>query len=222
MILASLLDKLNTLRNNLETKIASECTDVSGQNCTATTRATYTAKLDALEAAITSYFSTNHLADRTNSVNEILMTMYQALITSGMSTPDHTIQIPDASNAPNGYHDISAIFKMEPFSSTFLTTTVDDIWAGCDCNGALPLPGLDNLIDQATAAFAAEQMAKQELVNWLKLTNMHNSSIFLFEDTTVSGSRPTKTEIGTELFVNRKAKDVIDYYDLDIRLPSYV
>lgn len=231
MRLTSLLAKVDSIEAYCIGQATSQCSNVSGVDHSVDTIAAYQQALSELRTAISSYYSNSAArAERGRQLNVLIMTMYQTIVMSYMEADEdspafHSINEP---LAPRGYNDFTELFDMGQAGDDLLAADDSTFFDGC-----ILLPGGDIDVDLYTifaaaescrTAEAADSIAREALAAWLQSTNMKNSSIILFEEVTTSDNRPAsyKQALGEALFIGRKALDVITYYDLDIRVPSYI
>lgn len=223
MRLASLNTKIQDIRNYCDSQ-ADACNDFVVE-----TKLAYTNALNTLQSAVANYYSSTYAAQREQQLNELIMTLYQTKTLSYLEIAgDEGLSVIDESSAPYGYSDFTLLFDMGTFADNFLSAPLSSFWEGCPTvaitDPEAELPTIYNWIGAATNQESVDAEARAALINWAKLTNIANSYIFLFEDVTASDNRPAnaKQAIGEDLFVDRKAAEVIRYFNLNIRIPSYI
>ena len=230
MLLPSLLSKIDDIESYCLGQIAAQCTNVNGEDCTTRTAAAYTEAISALRTEVTSYYSSAHQAGRSKQLNTIIMTVYQTLIMENLEVTSEGVSLAavQLANAPTGFSDFRDLFNMGQAGENLLATPSASFWDGCISsavtNAEEVLLTLYEHIAACAQAEVIDASARDALTHWLQLTNMHNSSIFLFENVTTADNRPVdqKTALGVNIFTTRGAAEIINYYLLDIRIPSYI
>lgn len=231
MRLVSLLAKVDSIEAYCIGQATAQCSDIGGVDHSADTIAAYQQALSALRTAINSYYSNSAVrAERGRQLNVLIMTLYQTIVMGYMEADEDSpaFYSIDEVLAPRGYNDFTELFDMGQAGDDLLAADNSIFFDGC-----ILVPGGDIDAELPTIFAAAESCRNAEAVDsagrdglaaWLQATNMKNSSIILFEEVKTSDNRPDsyKHALGEAIFIGKKALDLINYYDFDIRVPSYI
>lgn len=229
MRLASLLSKIDSIESYCTSQASSQCSNVGGTDYSQDTIAAYRTALDKLRTAVNNYYNADK-AERTRLLNMIINTMYQTKVMGFMVPDDESLSFHelDTHFAPRGYNDFTQLFDMGQAGDDLLNMPESAFFAGC-----VTQPTVDVTSTLVTIYTHIDAVNRQEIVDaedraalvaWLQETNMKNSSIILFEEASVTDNRGShyKQDLGNDIFIERKAAEIINFYDLPIRLPSYI
>jgi len=230
MRLALLLTKLDEIESYCVAQAQAQCTNVNNVDYSVVTITAYSTVITEIRNAVTNYYSSGYGDNRSRQLNMMVMAYYQTTVMESMSIAGEGMDLATMAilNAPRGFTDFQHLFDMGTAGTALLEMPVDVFWEGCNTDGGgnvdVDLLVLHTHLDACTREEATDVTARDALIRWMQLTNMHNSSIFLFEDVSVLDGRPAnqKRAIGIDIFTGKHAAEIIRYYGLDIRIPSYI
>ena len=228
MLLPSLLAKIDEIEAYCLAQIPTSCSNFNGEDCTAGTTAAYNTALSLLRTAVAAYYTTEHNVGRYTQLNTLIMTIYQTLVMENLTISGDGLVTVDELTAPNGYTDFRLLFDMGQAGVDLLAMPVESFWDGCVPSSVSDITThLIMLYTHIASCSNAEQVdatARTALIHWLQLTNMQNSYMFLFEEVVVTDNRPSnqKESLGVSIFTDRHAAEIINYFNLGIRVPSYI
>lgn len=199
--------------------VISATSDLTEPNKTVT-RTFYEDLLTGLRQEINAYYS--DLTEKTNMLRVIIMALQQYGLLSGFVSDGVALRNLTGT-PPVGYTDLTALYDCNGVLHNFVSTPDSTFYQG---SFAVTPPDTDNyilktFIDDVAAAEKIEQTKRQALNAWINSTNIYNAFMLIFEQAHGS-ARASVRDIAASIYIERHAKDVIDFYGLDVYVPTYL
>lgn len=208
--------KLSTMRSTTIDLSNSECDPMYQSN----SEVQYNAQFDELEAAITTYINTP--ANRQQELIDMITFDFINQLRGDLSYEPDIIAVPSSASAPEGYNNYKLLFNLDGLASAILGYNNDHFFQGCIISASGTTANLQNAIATATNAEASESIKRQNLIEYYRGFSSENSFKFLVEYIQVTGNTRTKTQVGTNIYIDKGAKEIIEKLSLSIYIPTYV
>ena len=216
-----ILNKLAVLNQEIADHIDSLPDSDFSSNTKAESKDYYSNLFLPVTQEVNSYFSDYHKSARQLQVLELITSVYNLLLISGReATNGHIISgLDNLSPTLRAMNDYSIFFKMQPFLDYISTLTYSDLYL----DQLMASDAMLALEDKAASTYNEDNAGVTALISAIKNIGFTNTLTLLFEETFLTGSSNlNKAEVAQEIYVNKKLRDVISFYNLDIYVPSSV
>ncbi len=198
------------------------CIDASNADCTpvnkANSIASYEAQFDELESKIAAYKANTMLKE--SQMVDIIISDFTNVIISDV-TYDPPIFKP-SSPYPVGYSDYWDMYKMNGLVDAILGYVDSYFYEGCILGILGTTMKLQAAIMTANMAESADSMLRTQMIDFGRSFSLLNTLIYLTENFNLTGSFKMKTEVSENIYVNKHAREIIDSFNLDVYIPSYI
>lgn len=184
------------------------------------TRFFYEDLLTDLRQEIDAYYG--DVTEKTNMLRVIIMAFQQYGLLAGF-TSDGVVLRGLTGTSPVGYSDLTELYNCNGVLNNLVNMPDSTFYQG---NFAVTPANADNFIlktfvDDVAAAEKIEQAKRQALNAWINNTNIYNAFMLIFEQACGSAGADVR-DIAASIYIERHAKDVIDFYGLDVYIPTYL
>ncbi len=191
----------------------------------------YASFISVLTPAISQYFNSTspELAD---NVRDLIFKLYNDLMMRD-TTYERPIGKPFPTNYPKGYNDLTALFdgagalsaimNISPaaFLNGFPFETITDAEGGSS-TVLLPNPIIAEWTTALSTAHDAEIKGIEAIMVFCERSGFGQDLIGMFEDRGKMTRTKSKEDLAEEIYIGMKVKEVIETFNLDVHVPTYL
>jgi len=192
----------------------------------------YAGFISALTPAIQQYFNTSS-PELENSVKVLIPNLYADLHLRDTSY-ERPIGGPLPNNYPKGYSDLTELFdgagvlteilniSSASFLAGFPVETTTDEASGTSSTVVLTNPIIATWVSKLSTAHAAEIKGIEAISAFCIKSAMCHSLIALFEDRGKQSRTKETPDLAEDIYIGMKVKEVIQAFNLDVHIPTYL
>lgn len=229
-----LLTKISSMRTACY-NACSVCATTQDPQGATRARTAYNNSFDHLVSAINNYFSNssstywgsgNWNKYQQNLYDIITFDFIREMTKNFVYDPPY--QGYPTTDLPTGEDDYWELFGIYDFATDFLNRQDNYYFQQEGSNKCLTgttSPKIEKDVDRINSIIPTDDLSLQNtFVSWLKYYPQKDQLINVTEDMQIVGNVPIihKSEIGTEIYITKHAKEIIDCFGFDIYIPTYV
>lgn len=192
----------------------------------------YASFISVLTPAISQYFASTS-AELADNVRDLIPKLYNDLMLRD-TTYERPIGKPLSTNYPKGYADLTALFdgggalseilNISPavFLNGFPVETSTDEATGTSSTVVLTNPIIAEWTTALSTAHNAEITGIQAIMVFCERTGFGQALIGMFEDRGKMSYTKSKEDLAEEIYIGMKVKEVIETFNLDVHVPTYL
>jgi hypothetical protein len=123
---------------------------------------------------------------------------------------------------PTGYTDYWDLWGVGGLLATILAYPSNYYYEGCILSPTGTTPNIQADIIAANGAVTTDSNDRDTLIAFLRTPPLYNALIFLTENFTISGSVKAKPTVGATIYTTKHAKEIIEAFEFDTYIPSYI
>lgn len=212
----NIIEKLNTMRSATIALSNSEC-DPMHQSIS---EDAYNDQFDALIIAVNTYINTT--GNRKQQLEDIITFNFINELRGELSYDPDIITKPHAPSAPLGYSNYRDLFNLNNLADTIMSYDNDYYFEGCITVPSGTTSKLQADIATATSAETSDTTKRNALIQYFRGFASDNSFKFLVELIQTTGTVKSKSVVGTLLYNDKGAKDIIEKLNIDVYIPNYI
>ncbi len=196
----------------------------------------YTVQFGDLIFNIETYLNDANAVRTKQMIDLITMDFVNDLISDiNYDPPIHRLEEP----YPVGYENYWDLFGANGLLQSILNYDNDYYYEGCILDPDFPpeippiipepepsemvtTPKLQTDISLSENAEGVESANRDLLIAWLRSVQMLNHLIYLTEDFTITGTAKQKQEVGINIYTGKHAAEIIQSFELNVYIPSYI
>lgn len=218
-----LLDKVATMRTAVY-NACSSCNNTQHPQGAAQSRIAYNNSFDNLVNAINNYFT-----DTDGSIQQDMYDIIQFDFTREM-IKDYEYNPPNfpypTEDVPVGESDYWDLFGMDGVAEDIMGYSDTHYFTECIYGGTTASSIETDVTKINNAKNGNDRQLRKTFINWLKFYPMKNQLINITEKQVLTNPQVVaniqKNVIGTKIYITKGAKSIIDTFNLDIYIPTYI